>query len=94
MRQSEGKVLSETRINSGAARRSPQHEFGIPPRLLSLKDAATYCGVSYWTVREWVDSGFLPAYRLPAAERGKDSKLLRVAVSDLDAFIDSARLTA
>lgn len=35
--------------------------------MLSLGDAAGYLGVTYWTVRDMVANGTLPAVRLPAA---------------------------
>lgn len=38
-------------------------------RLLSLQEAAAYLGVSYWTVRDYVQAGLLPRVALPCANR-------------------------
>jgi hypothetical protein len=37
----------------------------LTPRLLDLKQAGAYLGVSPWTVRDWVIVGALPSVRLP-----------------------------
>jgi hypothetical protein len=72
----------------------------IEPRLLDLRQAAQYVGVSYWTLRDWVLAGFVPAIALPGlrpreGERRKHS-LRRVLVdrADLDAFIESRKNTS
>jgi predicted site-specific integrase-resolvase len=38
----------------------------LPPRLLTLKQGAAYVGVSYWTLRDLVLNGTLPAVRAPS----------------------------
>lgn len=55
-------------------------------RLLSLREAAAYLGVSYWTVRSWAESGKLPHVRLPGR------RLLRVDRADLDRLIEACRV--
>lgn len=40
-------------------------------RLLDLKNAAGYLGVSEWTVRDWVAVGVLPSVRLPVVRLNK-----------------------
>ena len=58
-------------------------------RLLNLHEAASYLGLSWWTTRELVMSGTIPAVRLPAP-RATDSRMLRrilIDVADLDALI-------
>jgi hypothetical protein len=63
-------------------------------RLLSLRQAATYLGCSFWSVRDYVLSGVLPVVSLPPlrprqGERPKAS-LRRVLIdrADLDEFIE------
>ncbi len=64
------------------------------PRLLSVKAAAQYCGVSAWTVRDWILAGHLHPVDLPArpprpGERQR-RKFRRILLDRraLDAFID------
>jgi hypothetical protein len=58
-------------------------------RLLSLPEAASYLGLSWWTTRELVMGGTIPAVRLPAP-RATDGRLLRrilIDMADLDGLI-------
>lgn len=66
-------------------------------RLLNLKEAAQYLGLSYWTVRDYLLAGHLQAVHLPAlapreGERAK-RQLRRVLIdrSELDAFVDRCK---
>jgi excisionase family DNA binding protein len=52
------------------------------PHLLTTWQAARYCGVSPYTVRNWVNSGRLPAFRTPGGHR-------RIRRPDLDAFLEA-----
>lgn len=58
----------------------------VMPRLMSLHQAATYTSLSYWTVRDLVLTGQLPAIRVPlmrvndGARRGENRKLPAVRV--------------
>lgn len=52
------------------------------PHLLTTWQAARYCGVSPYTVRNWVNSGRLPAFRTPGGHR-------RIRRQDLDAFLEA-----
>jgi excisionase family DNA binding protein len=54
-------------------------------RLLTLKDAAAYLGVSVWTVRDLVSKGKLPVVRL--------TRRLHFDRQDLDHMIDIAKDT-
>ena|SRR5437667_11474935 len=68
-------------------------------RLLNLHDAAVYLGVSYWTVRDYVQEGILPQVKLPCARRRAkggavirragdvDARRILVDIVDLDALI-------
>jgi hypothetical protein len=66
-------------------------------RLLSLRQAARYLGVSFWSVRDYVLAGALPAVTLPPlrarpGERPRTS-LRRVLIdrTDLDALIEARK---
>lgn len=58
------------------------------PRLLSLKDAGLYLGVSDWTVRDLINNGTLRRVRVPLANHGELRKVL-LDREDLDALIDA-----
>jgi len=60
------------------------------PRLLDLKAAATYLGLSYWTVRDLVLAGRLPTVKIPRPRSGDGRSIRRILVDrqDLDAFIE------
>ena len=60
----------------------------IPPRLLSLEDAATYLGVSPWTVRDLEHAGTLTRVRIPLPRQGELRKLL-FDRADLDRLIEA-----
>lgn len=71
---------------------SDQSSERAQPRLVNLSDAAAYLGVSYWTVRDLVQRGDLPAIRLPHPRsiRGSIRRIL-IDRNDLDALIDRFR---
>ena len=54
--------------------------------LLTMREAADYLSVSYWTIRTWVDKGKLRAVRLPG-----DGRLVRIEVDELDRLIEECR---
>jgi len=54
--------------------------------LLTLRQAADYLAVSYWTVRSWADAGKLPVVRLPG-----DGRLVRVERAELERLIVASR---
>src|SRR4029453_8939195 len=56
------------------------------PALLTLRQAADYLAVSYWTVRSWADAGKLPVVRLPG-----DGRLVRVERAELERLIVASR---
>ncbi|MHC4278016.1 MAG: excisionase family DNA-binding protein [Planctomycetota bacterium] len=51
-----------------------------------MRQAAEYLAVSYWTVRNWVESGKMRAVRLPG-----DGRLLRIEVAELDRLVEECR---
>ncbi len=57
----------------------------IAPKLLTLKEAAAYLGLTPWGLREKVWEGHLPFIRTPGARK------LHFAITDLDAYIEDNR---
>jgi hypothetical protein len=57
------------------------------PRLLDLEAAATYLGVSPWTVRDLEAAGVLPRVRVPLPG-GRELRKLLFDKADLDRLID------
>ena len=61
----------------------------LRPRLLDLKDASLYCGISETRLREFIKYGKLQSVSLPHPfKKAKDTRKILIAVSELDAFID------
>ncbi len=60
----------------------------VPPRVLSLRDAARYLGMSQWTIRDMEHSGLLPRIRVPLPNNGELRKLL-FAREDLDRAVEA-----
>ncbi len=58
----------------------------VARRLLTMGQAAEYLGVSYWTIRSWVESGKLRAVRLPG-----DGRLIRIEIAELDRLVEECR---
>ena len=69
----------------------------VKPRLLNMRQAAAYLGCSFWTARDYVLQGLIPAVDMPPLRpRPGDRQrktLRRVLVdrADLDAFIESRK---
>lgn len=69
----------------------------MTPRLLDVKQAAAYCHVSAWTMRDWLLAGLIPTVVLPAVRprAGEQPRATlrrrRVDRADLDAFIDARK---
>jgi excisionase family DNA binding protein len=55
----------------------------ITPEFISLRDAAARTGFSVFTIREKIDGGELPAYRIS----DKPNSALRVRLADVDALM-------
>jgi hypothetical protein len=68
----------------------------IVPRLLTLKQGAAYIGCSYWTLRDLVLNGTVPAVRVPSGritsgrKRGKKCPT-RVLIPSTDSRVRSLR---
>jgi excisionase family DNA binding protein len=54
------------------------------PQWISTKDDAAYLGVNLRTLYRFLDEGELPAYKF--------GRVIRLVLSDLDAFIEHARI--
>ena len=52
------------------------------PRLMPLKNAAEYLGLTVWAMRERIWAGLIPVIRFPGGRK------MYVDRSDLDKFID------
>src|SRR5262249_26073332 len=61
-----------------------------PSRLLDLRTGAKYLGISYWSLRDLVINGHVPAVRLPCprTRNGRIMRRLLVDRRDLDALIE------
>jgi len=59
-------------------------------RLLGLKAAAAYVGVSTWVIRGWLAEGVLTRIRLPRPGGGEMDRLL-LDVTDLDTLIEQGK---
>ncbi len=67
-------------------------QFVMTPRLLDIKDAATYLGVSEWTVRAWIADGLIKPIDLPTVRKTREkNRRLLFDTKSLDAFVDARR---
>ena len=65
------------------------------PRLMNLRAAAAYIGVSYWTIRDYVADGIVPCIILPCSRRRKKGGAVVRRAGDIDArriYVDRADL--
>src|SRR5438309_7634041 len=53
----------------------------VPGRLMDPRTAAAYLGCSYWTLRDLVLNGYVPAVRIPSP-RARDGRALRRTLID------------
>lgn len=72
--------IATTASNDAAAsevtKRPTDDKTVVHPRLLSLRQAAAYVGVSYWLLRDYVIDGTLKPVRLPGSRLKKDGRLI------------------
>jgi 3-mercaptopyruvate sulfurtransferase SseA len=79
-------------MNSGSSVGVAMRKRSVQPgaRLLDLRTAATYRGCSYWTFRDRVLSGHVPAVRIPSprANDGRAMRRILIDSRDLDLLIE------
>jgi hypothetical protein len=88
---SAGMTTPETQVRSGPRRGATDVQTDAPrARLLDLKSAGAYLGVSYWTMRDLVFGGIIPSVKIPSPRAGDGRAIRRILVDrrDLDAFIE------
>jgi excisionase family DNA binding protein len=61
----------------------------VPETWMDPEGAAEYAGVSLWTIRRWLKLRQLP-YAQPSGRTGR----IRIARSDIDAFLRAATVPA
>ncbi len=81
-------VWLERQVGEGKEKR-PEW-FPATARLVGLRDAAAYVGVSTWVIRGWLADGVLLRLRLPRPGGGEMERLL-FDVIDLDALIEAGK---
>ena len=90
-----GTIMNTAHLNSVATDAQPTER--IRARLLNMRQAAAYLGCSFWTARDYILQGLIPAVDMPplrAREGDRQRKTLRrvlVDRADLDAFIESRK---
>jgi len=74
---------------SGIKEKKTAQRIGNPmsPRLLPLKEAAIWLGLTTWAMRERIWQGSLPVVRFPGGRK------MYVDVHDLEAFIATNKTT-
>lgn len=80
--------IPRTRVNSGRGDGARAYEAPALPRLLDVRGAAAYLGVSTWTLRELVSRGVLPRVRVPLPASGELRKVL-LDREDLDRLVEA-----
>lgn len=97
-----GHTVPEATINKGK-NASATDQTSDERRLYNLKEAAAYLHLSYWTVRDYVEAGVLPAVKLPCAQRRAkggaivrkpgDASARRILIDrrDLDSLIEECK---
>ncbi len=96
------KIANNGGVPDGNGKRSTDHKTVDQPRLLSLKQAAAYVGVSYWLLRDYVIDGTLKPVRLPGSRlrkagrvvaNSKDHAIRKIMVDreDLDTLIKESK---
>jgi len=59
----------------------------MTPRLLTLKQAASWLGLTVWAIRERIWSGQIPVVRFP------NGRKMYIDTTDLEAFIERNKTT-
>jgi hypothetical protein len=69
-------MANKEAVPEGNGKRSTDIKTVDRPRLLSLKQAAAYVGVSYWLLRDYVIDGTLKPVRLPGSRLKKAGRVI------------------
>ena len=77
---------AKTRINKGVTKAQWIHN-PIGPRLLSLKKAAEYLGLTVWGMRERIWAGQIPVVKFPGGRKQF------IDTKDIEAFIEQNKTT-
>jgi hypothetical protein len=89
---SAGMTKPETQARSSLTKGATDVRSDAPrTRLLDLKSAGAYLGVSYWTMRDLVFGGIIPSVKIPCTRAGDGRAIRRILVDrcDLDTFIEN-----
>jgi hypothetical protein len=82
---------------------SPERPVPEGARLLDLYQAATYTGLSYWTLRDYVTDGVIPVVKLPCgrqrtragvvSRKAGDTSARKILIDkrDIDALIEKSK---
>jgi excisionase family DNA binding protein len=81
-----GHSAGQAREKSSQRGHATDRTSSAPPALLTLRQAADYLAVSYWTMRSWADNGKVAVVRLPG-----DGRLVRVERAELERLIMASR---
>ena len=74
---------AQTKVKTAETRMSNP----MRPRLLSLKTAAEYLGLTVWALRERIWAGQIPVVRFPGGRKQY------LDIQDLEKFIDNNKIT-
>jgi hypothetical protein len=69
-------AASNSAAPQGVTKRAADQLTVVRPRLLSLRQAAEYVGVSYWLLRDYVIDGTLKPVRLPGSRLKRDGRVI------------------
>jgi hypothetical protein len=88
-----GTVAASGQAATGQTLRATAYEAvgRMPPRLLDLKAAAAYLGVSPWTIRDLEANGTLRRVSIPIGA-GRDLRKLLFDRQDLDQLVESWKI--
>ncbi len=73
--------------NSKDLERAQRITYPIGPRLLPLKKAAEFLGLSVWGMRERIWAGQIPVVRFPGGRK------MFIDTKDLESFIEENKVT-
>jgi len=89
---SSGMTMAEPQARPRATKGVTDVQTDAPrARLLDLKSAGAYLGVSYWTMRDLVFGGIIPSVKIPCPRAGDGRAIRRILADrcDLDTFIEN-----